>query len=83
MPGVRGTSLIEQCREIRPDVATILFSGFTDFCAETRPKLEHVDLLLNKPLEPQAINHHIRSLLDQPQSQIQRQLRRGGERPHG
>jgi signal transduction histidine kinase len=64
MPGMRGTELLAQLRQLRPGVRTIVCSGFAEFANDTPIALDHIDLALSKPIEPAALAGHIRALLD-------------------
>lgn len=50
MPGMSGDQLARSIREYSPEAPIVLLTGFGDFIRESGEKLEHIDLLISKPL---------------------------------
>ena len=73
MPGMLGTDLLSKLRSTRPDIKTVLCTGFAD---RADPETSHdIDIFLRKPTDAQAIAHSLRNLFDRapvPQSEAGR-----------
>lgn len=66
MPGMRGTELLKKMRHIRPDLRTVLCTGFGELATDEPLSLESVDISLMKPIQPNVLAEHIRVLVDMP-----------------
>ncbi len=68
MPGMRGTELLKKMRLIRPNLRTVLCTGFGELATDEPLSLESVDISLMKPIQPNVLAEHIRILVDMPDS---------------
>ncbi|MFP4476040.1 MAG: PAS domain S-box protein [Desulfatibacillaceae bacterium] len=63
MPGMSGYQLIERAREIRPGVAAVIWTGYSDSVDETRLAALGVDARLLKPTEGAELLNSVRKAL--------------------
>ena len=64
MPGMNGQDLIDAVRAKRPEVRSILMSGYTDEIVMQRGMFKQGVTFINKPLLPIALAHKVREVLD-------------------
>jgi signal transduction histidine kinase len=72
MPGMRGTELLKKMRKIRPDLRTVLCTGFAELATDEPLSLESVDVSLMKPIQPTVLAGHIRDLVDSVPANVTR-----------
>ncbi len=65
MPGIMGTDLIKNVRQIRPDIPTILCTGFSTKVNDEMLSSLQVNELLIKPISIEELSSKIRHLLEQ------------------
>ena len=66
MPGMKGLTLLERLKAIRPSLRFILCTGFSDGATEEDARAAGVDAFLLKPASPEDIASAIRRLFDRP-----------------
>ena len=64
MPGMKGLTLVQRLKAVRPTLRCILCTGFSDGATEEGAKAAGVDLFLAKPTAPEEIAAAIRKLFD-------------------
>jgi two-component system, cell cycle sensor histidine kinase and response regulator CckA len=64
MPGMSGVQLIEQFRRTRPDLPTLLMSGYTAGSLPSRQSLPTDLPFIRKPFTGSALLHRLRELFD-------------------
>ncbi|HMK68373.1 MAG TPA: PAS domain S-box protein, partial [Stellaceae bacterium] len=64
MPGMKGLTLVQRLKAIRPSLRCILCTGFSDGATEEGAKAAGVDSFLAKPTAPEEIAAAIRKLFD-------------------
>jgi signal transduction histidine kinase len=64
MPGMRGPTLAARIRGLRPEIAVLYTSGYTDGTILSRDTIEPPGLFLQKPLTPAVIVRAVRDALD-------------------
>lgn len=64
MPGISGAEMLRQMRALRPNLPTILCTGFGELVTNAPVSMDHVDVALSKPIEPKKLAEHIRALVD-------------------
>ena len=64
MPGLRGPALAARLRALRPEIALLYTSGYTDGAILSRDTIEPPGLFLQKPLTPAVIVRAVRDALD-------------------
>jgi CheY-like chemotaxis protein len=64
MPGLRGLDLIRRVKAIRPDVKTVLCTGYSDATPEEITRGAGVDIFLLKPVDAASIAIRLRELMD-------------------
>ncbi len=64
MPRLRGTALIAELKALRPEIWTILCTGFYDDTADIVAREQGADAVLRKPIELQELAHAIRLLIE-------------------
>ena len=63
MPGLRGLDFIRRLKEIRPDVRTILCTGFSDGANAETSREAGADAFFHKPVDARKIAPQIRTLM--------------------
>jgi signal transduction histidine kinase/ActR/RegA family two-component response regulator len=63
MPGMTGEHLIDELRQIRPDIPVILTTGFSHVVDAVKAQELGIDAFLPKPLSLQTLGHTIRQVL--------------------
>jgi CheY-like chemotaxis protein len=64
MPGMNGRQLIEHLKQERPEIKTVLMSGYTDNIIAQHGVLESGIVFINKPLFPVSLTNTLRAVLD-------------------
>ena len=64
MPALRGPALAARLRALRPEIALLYTSGYTDGTILSRDAIEPPGLFLQKPLTPAVIVRAVRDALD-------------------
>jgi CheY-like chemotaxis protein len=64
MPGMNGRELIETVKKERPEIKSVLMSGYTDNIVARQGVLKPGIIFINKPLRPISLANKIRSVLD-------------------
>ncbi len=64
MPDLNGKQLIEQMREIRPDIPIVVCTGFSDNILQEQRHSLQVEGFLMKPVLRNVMAKSIRSILD-------------------
>ena len=64
MPGTSGRELAEQIQELRPDIAILYMSGYTDDVVVRRGVLEAGMAFIQKPFGAEALALRVREVLD-------------------
>ncbi|MGZ3330879.1 MAG: PAS domain S-box protein [Gemmatimonadaceae bacterium] len=64
MPGMNGRELVEKLLEMRPGIASLLMSGYTDDDVLRRGVLEGDTAFLQKPFTPDQLARKVREVLD-------------------
>jgi signal transduction histidine kinase len=64
MPGMRGPALAARLRALRPEIALLYTSGYTDGTILSRDAIEPLGLFLQKPFTPAVIVRAVRDALD-------------------
>ena len=64
MPALRGPALAARLRALRPEVALLYTSGYTDGAILSRDTIEPPGFFLQKPLTPAVIVRTVRDALD-------------------
>ena len=64
MPGTGGRELAEQIQVLRPDIAVLYMSGYTDDAVIRRGVLEAGMAFIQKPFGAEALALRIREVLD-------------------
>jgi len=62
MPGMRGLELVKRLKAIRPDIKTVLCTGYSDGANEEALRAAGVDVFLLKPVNASGIAAKLRSL---------------------
>lgn len=65
MPDMKGTDLIRQVRLLRPDIAIILATGYSETLSDEQARAAGADLFLHKPVTPADMATAIGQLLRQ------------------
>jgi len=65
MPGLTGKELIQKVKKIRPDIPTILCTGYSSKVEEGNTKEFGIDAFLMKPLDMQKLLQTVRRVLDE------------------
>jgi signal transduction histidine kinase len=68
MPEMSGTALAERLRSLRPQVAILVMSGYTDNSVFSHGRLRGDIPFLQKPFTPEALARKVRAVLDSPRS---------------
>ena len=64
MPGMSGTELAKRLRKLRPDMAVLYMSGYTDSALQHSGTIDPAMLFLQKPFSPSALKQKVREILD-------------------
>jgi PAS domain S-box-containing protein len=64
MPGISGTEMLRQMRALRPNLPTILCTGFGELVTNAPVSMDHIDIALSKPIEPKRLAEQIRVLVE-------------------
>ena len=64
MPGMRGPALAARLRALRPEIALLYTSGYTDGTILSRDTIEPPGLFLQKPFTPAVMVRAVRDALD-------------------
>jgi len=64
MPAVRGPALAARLRALRPEIAVLYMSGYTDGTILSRDTIEPHGIFLQKPFTPAVIVRAVRDALD-------------------
>ena len=64
MPGMSGSELAEQLREIKPDLKALYTSGYTDDAIADHGVLEEGTPFLQEPFTPSSLLAKVREVLD-------------------
>ena len=64
MPAVRGPALAAKLRALRPEIALLYMSGYTDGTIISRDTIEPPGLFLQKPFTPDVLVRAVRDALD-------------------
>jgi len=64
MPGMNGKELLEKVHAERPEIKSILMSGYTDNIVARQGVLKPGIVFINKPLRPISLANRIRAVLD-------------------
>jgi FixJ family two-component response regulator len=64
MPGMRGPALAARLRALRPEIALLYASGYTDGTILSRDAIEPPGLFLQKPFTPDVMVPAVREALD-------------------
>ena len=64
MPGMNGRELVEKLLEMRPGIASLLMSGYTDDDVLRRGVLQGDTAFLQKPFTPDQLARKVREVLD-------------------
>jgi CheY-like chemotaxis protein len=64
MPGMNGRELIEHLKQERPEIKTVLMSGYTENIIVQHGILESGIVFINKPLLPISLANTLRAMLD-------------------
>jgi signal transduction histidine kinase/ActR/RegA family two-component response regulator len=64
MPGMNGRQLIEHLKQERPEIRTVLMSGYTDNIIAQHGILESGIVFINKPLLPISLANTLRAVLN-------------------
>jgi CheY-like chemotaxis protein len=64
MPGMRGPALAARLRAIRPEIAVLYTSGYTDGTILSLDTIEPPGLFLQKPFTPRVMVRAVRDALD-------------------
>jgi signal transduction histidine kinase len=64
MPGMNGRELVKLLKQERPEIKTVLMSGYTDNIIAKHGVLDQGIVFINKPLLPLSLANTIRSTLD-------------------
>jgi DNA-binding NtrC family response regulator len=64
MPKVSGRALMEQMRQLRPELRVLYMSGYTDNVIAQHGVLEPGTPFIQKPFTPQALAQKVRAVLD-------------------
>jgi signal transduction histidine kinase/ActR/RegA family two-component response regulator len=62
MPEMRGMDLIRRIKAIRPDILTVLCTGYSD--SDEIAHADCVDIFLLKPIDADGIAQHLRAVID-------------------
>jgi CheY-like chemotaxis protein len=68
MPGLGGGELAARFRQLRPDVAVLYLTGYTDETIERQVGMDGSGALLVKPFSPATLSGKIRHVLDERQA---------------
>lgn len=63
MPKMNGIQLSQKCRQIKPDIPIILYSGYSDSTVQKSCRDLGIDRLLVKPVLPETIAQIVREVL--------------------
>ena len=66
MPGMRGLELIRKLKKIRPDIKTVLCTGYSDAANDDLIRANGVDVFLLKPVDAATIAAKLHQLMDAP-----------------
>jgi len=64
MPGMNGRQLVEKLLELRPEIASLLMSGYNDDKTLHRGVQDGDTAFLQKPFSPDQLARKVRSVLD-------------------
>ena len=64
MPGINGRELLEQIVALRPGLATLFMSGYTDDEVVRRGVMHGEAVFLQKPFTPEQLARKVRLALD-------------------
>jgi len=64
MPGMNGRELVEKLLESRPEMGSLLMSGYTDDDVLRRGVLQGETAFLQKPFTPDQLARKVRAVLD-------------------
>jgi len=81
MPAMLGTQLLEAVRHVRPDIATMLLTGFPKPDVMFRGFQQRVDLMLAKPWEGRALREATLHLLRERMPRSERETSSCGSGP--
>jgi CheY-like chemotaxis protein len=70
MPGMRGPALAARLRALRPEIAVLYMSGYTDGTILARDTIESPGSFLQKPFTPAMIVHAVRDALDAASTRV-------------
>jgi CheY-like chemotaxis protein len=70
MPGMRGPALAARLRALRPEIAVLYMSGYTDGTILSQDTIEPPGLFLQKPFTPAVIVRAVRDALDAASTQL-------------
>jgi CheY-like chemotaxis protein len=63
MPAMTGEVLVQELRQIRPDIPIILCTGYSPLVGAERAAVLGIDAFLLKPVTPETLTHTIRQVL--------------------
>ena len=64
MPRMSGTELAKRLRKLRPEMAALYMSGYTDSALRHRGDIDSATQFLQKPFSPAALKRKVREMLD-------------------
>jgi DNA-binding NtrC family response regulator len=69
MPILTGEELIQEIKQIRPDILTILYTGYSSLVDEDKAKELGIDAFMMKPIDLPQLLHTIRRVLDREEKE--------------
>ncbi len=70
MPRMSGMELAKRLRKLRPEMAVLYMSGYTDSALRQRGNFDSGMQFLQKPFSPAALKHKVREILDARQESV-------------
>jgi CheY-like chemotaxis protein len=65
MPEMNGDTLLAEIRKIRPDIPTIMISGYFEEVSDEKAVDLNVSALVIKPIKPQVLDETIKKVLNE------------------